>query len=36
VTTYRDAFAQEVRSAGVDGLIERLAEKNRQLETKGG
>lgn len=36
VTTYRDAFAQEVRKAGVDGLIERLAEKNRQLETKGG
>jgi len=36
VTTYRDAFSQEVRKAGVDGLIERLAEKNRQLETKGG
>jgi phospholipid transport system substrate-binding protein len=36
VTTYRDAFTQEVRSAGVDGLIKRLAEKNRQLETKGG
>lgn len=37
VTTYRDAFAQEVRTAGVDGLIKRLAEKNRQLvETKGG
>lgn len=36
VTTYRDAFAQEVRNAGVDGLIQKLAEKNRQLETKGG
>jgi len=36
VTTYRDAFAQEVRSAGVDGLIQKLAEKNRLLETKGG
>jgi len=36
VTTYRDAFSQEVRKAGVDGLIERLSEKNRQLETKGG
>lgn len=35
VTTYRDAFAQEIRKAGVDGLIQRLAEKNRQLETKG-
>ncbi len=36
VTTYRDAFAQEVRGGGVDGLIKRLAEKNHQLETKGG
>lgn len=36
VTTYRDAFAQEIRKAGVDGLIQRLAEKNRQLQTKGG
>lgn len=35
VTTYRDAFAQEVRNAGVDGLIKRLAEKNSQLEPKG-
>jgi phospholipid transport system substrate-binding protein len=34
VTTYRDAFANEVRNAGVDGLIKSLAEKNRQLETK--
>jgi phospholipid transport system substrate-binding protein len=36
VTTYRDAFAEEVRNVGVDGLIQKLAEKNRQLETKGG
>ena len=36
VTTYRDAFTQEVRKVGVDGLIKRLADKNRQLETKGG
>lgn len=36
VTTYRDAFTQEVRNAGVEGLIKRLAEKNRELETKGG
>jgi len=34
VTTYRDAFAQEVRSGGIDGLIKRLAEKNRDLEQK--
>jgi phospholipid transport system substrate-binding protein len=31
VTTYRDAFAQEVRSGGIDGLIKRLGEKNREL-----
>jgi len=36
VTTYRDTFANEVRNAGVDGLIKALAEKNRQLETKRG
>ena len=36
VTTYRDAFANEVRNVGVDGLIKALAEKNRQLETKRG
>jgi phospholipid transport system substrate-binding protein len=34
VTTYRDTFANEVRNAGVDGLIKALADKNRQLETK--
>lgn len=34
VTTYRDTFAQEVRKAGVDGLIKTLGEKNRQLQTK--
>lgn len=36
VTTYKDAFATEVRNGGVDGLIKALAEKNRQLETKRG
>jgi phospholipid transport system substrate-binding protein len=36
VTTYRDAFANEVRNGGIDGLIKSLAEKNRQLETKRG
>ncbi|MGB5080946.1 MAG: ABC transporter substrate-binding protein [Burkholderiales bacterium] len=30
VTTYRDTFASEVRTHGVDGLIKSLAEKNRQ------
>jgi phospholipid transport system substrate-binding protein len=34
VTTYRDTFAQEVRKAGVDGLIKTLGEKNRHLQTK--
>jgi phospholipid transport system substrate-binding protein len=34
VTTYRDAFANEVRNVGVDGLIKALADKNRQFETK--
>ncbi|MCC6611480.1 MAG: ABC transporter substrate-binding protein [Burkholderiales bacterium] len=33
VTTYRDTFAQEVRKAGVDGLIKTLGEKNRQLHS---
>jgi phospholipid transport system substrate-binding protein len=36
VTTYRDAFASEVRNAGIEGLIKALAEKNRKLETKAG
>lgn len=36
VTTYRDTFANEVRNAGVDGLIKTLSDKNRQLETKNG
>lgn len=33
VTNYRDTFAQEVRSNGIDGLIQMLAAKNKQLET---
>ncbi len=36
VSTYRDTFANEVRSGGVDGLIKALAEKNRQLAAKSG
>jgi len=34
VTTYRETFAQEVRKAGVDGLIKTLGEKNRQLHSR--
>jgi phospholipid transport system substrate-binding protein len=30
VTTYRETFATKVRESGVDGLIESLADKNRQ------
>ncbi|HSD42001.1 MAG TPA: ABC transporter substrate-binding protein [Burkholderiales bacterium] len=35
VTTYRDTFANEVRSGGVEGLIKSLEGKNRQAEKKG-
>ncbi|MCL2829447.1 MAG: ABC transporter substrate-binding protein [Betaproteobacteria bacterium] len=31
VTNYRDTFAQEVRNAGIDGLIQSLAAKNKQI-----
>ena len=30
VTTYRSSFSAEIRKGGMDGLIERLAERNRQ------
>ncbi len=33
VTNYRDTFNQEVRANGVDGLVQMLASKNKQLET---
>jgi phospholipid transport system substrate-binding protein len=36
VTTYRDTFANEIRNAGVDGLIKSLSDKNRQLAAKSG
>jgi phospholipid transport system substrate-binding protein len=32
VSNYRDQFAQEVRSGGIDGLIAALAAKNKSLE----
>ncbi|MCG6887324.1 MAG: ABC transporter substrate-binding protein [Proteobacteria bacterium] len=31
VTAYRSVFASEIHQHGLDGLIERLAEKNKQL-----
>jgi len=31
VTTYRDAFAEEARNNGVDGLIKMIADKNAAL-----
>lgn len=34
VTNYRDAFTQEVRANGIDGLIQMLVDKNKQLEAK--
>lgn len=33
VTNYRDTFAQEVRANGIDGLVQMLAGRNKQLET---
>ena len=32
VTNYRETFAQEVRANGVDGLLQMLGNKNKQLE----
>ena len=32
VTNYRDTFAQEVRATGIDGLVQMIASKNKQLE----
>ncbi len=33
VTNYRDTFTQEVRANGVDGLIQMLSAKNKQLDS---
>ena len=33
VTNYRDTFNQEVRANGVDGLLQMLVNKNKQLES---
>ena len=32
VTNYRDTFTQEVRANGIDGLVQMLSAKNKQLE----
>jgi phospholipid transport system substrate-binding protein len=32
VTNYRDTFNQEVRANGIDGLIQMLVSKNKQLD----
>ncbi len=32
VTNYRDQFAQEVRSGGIDGLVASISAKNKSLE----
>lgn len=34
VTTYRDSFAEEVRTGGIDGLVKMLTDKNTQLATQ--
>lgn len=36
VTTYRESFASEVQSGGIEGLIKSISEKNQQLAAKGG
>lgn len=33
VTNYRDTFNQEIRSNGIDGLIQMLINRNKSLET---
>ena len=35
VTTYRDSFAEEVRTNGIDGLIKMLVSKNNSLAGQG-
>jgi len=34
VTTYRDSFAEQVRTGGIDGLVKMLTDKNAQLATQ--
>jgi len=32
VTNYREQFGQEVRNAGIDGLIASISAKNKSLD----
>ncbi len=34
VTNYRETFSQEARTNGIDGLIQMLVNRNKQLEAK--
>jgi phospholipid transport system substrate-binding protein len=34
VETYKGTFAAEINKSGIDGLIAKLAERNRQLANK--
>ena len=34
VANYRETFTNEIRNAGIDGLIKTLSNKNKQLEAK--
>jgi phospholipid transport system substrate-binding protein len=34
VQTYQSSFSQEVSASGIDGLIAKLAERNKQLATR--
>ena len=34
VQTYQSSFAQEVNASGIDGLIAKLVERNKQLATR--
>ena len=36
VEQYKTSFAQEIGSIGIDGLIAKLAEKNKAASTSGG
>lgn len=36
VTNYRESFAAEVRSGGIEGLIKALQNRNKSLEAKAG
>jgi phospholipid transport system substrate-binding protein len=35
VEQYKNSFAQEINASGIDGLITKLAEKNKAAPAKG-